>query len=738
MDLKTNEKLDRRVVIVSNRLPISVGKKHNRLEITPSVGGLATGLSSFHQGNNGLWVGWPGFSPPDQKEETALESNLKENYNCSPVYIKATDLKKYYYGFSNKTIWPLFHYFTATTSYDASDWEGYKRVNQNFCRKVLEVATKDDIIWIHDYQLLLLPQLIREQIPEATIGFFLHIPFPSMEIFRTLPWREEILRGMLGADLIGFHTYDYSRHFLSCVLRILGEEHEYGRILTGNRTIRVDTFPMGIDADKFLETAKSNKVAKRVKTLSSTINTEKIMLSVDRLDFTKGLINRLKAYELFLEKNPQWQQKISFVMLCVPSRTQVREYQLLKKELDEVVGRINGRFSAPGWTPIIYMYRSLPFEQLVALYAISDLGVVTPIRDGMNLVAKEYLICQEISKKGVLILSETAGAAAELGEAILVNPNDINQMADAIAEALSMQKREKDQAIEVMTNRIKKYHVFRWAEDFVEQLLETKTKQRRKKSRLLSVALRTELLENYKKATSRLFLLDYDGTLVSLQKKPELAKPDSELISMLSALTAEPKNTVVVISGRDRNFLEQWLKKTKVNFVAEHGTWISGAGEEWEFFGKGITTEWKEQIRPILEMFTERTPGSFIEEKDYSLVWHYRKSQPELGSLRAKELIDDLRELLTGTTLQLLQGSKVLEVKPQDINKGKAALHWLERQDWEFIMAIGDDWTDEDMFSVLPKGAWSINVGLNHFSKAHYFLESPNQVRALFSLLMDA
>jgi trehalose 6-phosphate synthase/phosphatase len=738
MDLTTKKKLDRRVVIVSNRLPISVGKKHNRLEITPSVGGLATGLSSFHQGNNGLWVGWPGFSPPDQKEENVLESNLKENYNCSPVYIKATDLKKYYYGFSNKTIWPLFHYFTATTSYDASDWEGYKRVNENFCRKVLEVATEDDIIWIHDYQLLLLPQLIREQIPEATIGFFLHIPFPSMEIFRSLPWREEILRGMLGADLIGFHAYDYSRHFLSCVLRILGEEHEYGRILTGNRTVRVDTFPMGIDADKFLEAAKSNKVAKRAKALRNTINTEKIMLSVDRLDFTKGLINRVKAYELFLEKNPQWQQKISFVMLCVPSRTQVREYQLLKKDLDEVVGRINGRFSTPGWTPIIYMYRSLPFDQLVALYVISDLGVVTPIRDGMNLVAKEYLICQENSKKGVLILSETAGAAAELGEAILVNPNDLNQMAYAIAEALSMQKREKDQAIEVMTNRIKKYHVFRWAEDFVEQLLETKTEQRRKKSRLLSATLRTELLEEYKKATSRLFLLDYDGTLVSLQKKPELARPDSELISLLSALTAEPKNAVVVISGRDRNFLEQWLQKTRVNFVAEHGAWVGGAGEKWEFFSKGITTEWKRQIRPILEMFTERTPGSFIEEKDYSLVWHYRKSHPELGSLRAKELMDDLRDLLTGTTLQLLQGSKVLEVKPQDINKGRAALHWLERQDWEFVMAIGDDWTDEEMFSVLPRDAWSINVGLDHFSKADYFLESPKQVRALFSLLLDA
>lgn len=738
MNSVKKEKFDRRVVIVSNRLPISVGKKHGHLEITPSVGGLATGLSSFHRENNGLWVGWPGFYPADQREERELEKNLKENFSCCPVYIKAADLKKYYHGFSNKTLWPLFHYFTATTAYDPVDWEGYKRVNQDFCRKVLEMVRKDDIIWIHDYQLLLLPQLIREELPEATIGFFLHIPFPSMEIYRNLPWREELLRGMLGADLIGFHTYDYSRHFLSCVLRILGVENEYGRILVNNRTIRVDTFPMGIDADKFLNAAKSTKVSGRMRTLKNKIKTEKVMLSVDRLDFTKGLLNRLKAYELFLEKNPDWRQKISFVMLCVPSRTQVHEYQMLKKNLDELVGRINGRFSVPGWTPVIYMYRSLPFEQLVALYTYSDVAVITPLRDGMNLVAKEYLICQETSKKGCLILSETAGAAAELGEAILVNPNDINQMADAIVTALTMPQREKANAIESMTNRIKKYHVFRWAEDFVEQLFAAKTEQKRKRSRLLSAELRTELLTNYQQAKNRLFLLDYDGTLISLQKKPELARPDSELLNLLSALTSEPRNTVVVISGRDRASLEKWLKKTGVNFVAEHGTWIGRVGEEWELCVKGLTTDWKGKIRPILEMFTQRTPGSFIEEKDYSLVWHYRKSQPELGSLRAKELTDDLRDLLIGTGIQLLQGSKVLEVKPQDINKGKAALHWLEKQDWEFILAIGDDWTDEDMFSVLPKEAWSINVGLNLYSKAHYFLESPEQVRALFSLFTHA
>jgi len=738
MDATAKKKLDKRLIIVSNRLPISVGNTRHELTITPSVGGLATGLSSFHQDNNGLWVGWPGATPSNKEEKHVLQDRLWNEFNCYPVYLSATDLKKYYYGFSNQTIWPLFHYFSSNCTYDASTWEGYKRVNQLFCRRLLEVVKDDDLIWIHDYQLLLLPQMVREKIPDATIGFFLHIPFPSMEIFRALPWREEILRGMLGADLIGFHTYDYSRHFLSCVLRLLGEEHEYGQILMKNRTVKVDTFPMGIDAEKFLKTAQSNKVAKKIKSLKNHLNTDKIMLSVDRLDFTKGLTERLRAYEVFLEKNPRWHGKISFVMICVPSRTQVDEYQLLKKDLDELIGKINGRFSAPGWTPIIYMYRSIPFEQLVALYTLSDVGAVTPLRDGMNLVSKEYLICQDINKKGVLILSETAGSAAELGEAILVNPNDIDKMAQGIKQALTMPDRVKKAAIEVMNKRIKKYNVFRWAEDFVEQLLYTKSQQIEEKSRLLSATLRQELLKNYREAENRLFLLDYDGTLVALKKKPELARPDSTLVKILTALASDPKNEVVVISGRDRNSLTKWLKKTKVNFVAEHGSWLWKKEGHWELSTMGLTTEWKEKIRPILEVFTQRTPGSMIEEKNFSLVWHYRRSEPELGSLRAKELVDDLRDLLIGTGLQLLQGNKVLEVKPQDINKGKAALHWLEEKGYQFILAIGDDWTDEDTFSVLPEFAWSIKVGLNHYSKALYCVESPDQVRALFTLLLQS
>lgn len=723
----------RRLIIVSNRLPVSVNRKKDGINITPSVGGLATGLSSFHRSNNGLWVGWPGMTPGNNREKFSLEKTLRDDFHCFPVYLSTSDLKKYYYGFSNKTIWPLFHYFPTHCTYDASEWEAYQRVNNLFCRRLLEIIRPGDMLWIHDYHLLLLPDLLRKKIPETAIGLFLHIPFPSMEIFRYLPWREEILRGMLGADLIGFHTYDYTRHFLSCVLRILGREQEYGQIIAGSRMVKVDTFPMGIDAEKYTTAITTPAVQRERELLQKRLRTEKIVLSVDRLDFTKGIPERLKAFELFLETNPQWNGRLTYVMLCVPSRTRVRQYQLLKSEIDELVGRINGRFATPGWLPILYMYRSLPFEELTALYSVADLALVTPLRDGMNLVSKEYLACQSQTGKGVLVLSETAGSAAELGEAIIVNPNDIRMMAQAIADGLATPEEEKTADINFMVKRIKEYNVFRWAEDFVDHLVRTKKNQEHSRQRLLGHKLQNRMQARYNQASSRLLLLDYDGTLVPLVRRPERARPDSGLLKTLTLLNEDPKNTVVVISGRDRHYLSQWLAKTKVGLVAEHGTWLKEASwKKWMLAEKGLTDEWKRNVFPILETFSDRTPGAFIEEKSYAMVWHYRKAEPELGSLRAKELVDALRDMLSGTALQVLLGSKVVEIKPADVNKGKAALHWLNKDpSWDFILAMGDDWTDEDIFTVLPADAWSIKIGFVPFTKAHYFLESCSESRRL-------
>ncbi len=738
MKEKANKLAGRRVIIISNRLPISVSKDNGQTVISPSSGGLATGLASYHHEQEGLWIGWPGLSPTTDKEKIALKDRLLNEYNCYPVYLSNLEIKKYYNGFSNDTVWPLFHYFPARCSYDPTEWEFYKSVNEKYSRVLLEVVRPDDIIWVQDYQLMLLPEMIRKELPEATIGFFLHIPFPSMEVFRYLPWRNEILNGILGADLIGFHTYDYSRHFLSCILRILGKEQNYGQIVVDARVVKVDTFPMGIDAAKFINTVGSEEVNSENNKLMKSLKNNKVILSVDRLDFTKGIPERLKAFEVFLEQYPDWHGKVTYIMLCVPSRDKIQQYQLLKKEVDELVGKINGRFGTPGWSPILYMYRSVPFSTLVSLYTSADLALVTPLRDGMNLVSKEYLACQGQLKNGMLVLSETAGSAAELGEAIIINPNNVNSMAESIYQGLTMPEEDKKAALKLMVNRIKRYNVFRWADDFVEQLLNTKENQEQNQQRLLAGRLKKELVSNYEQAAKRLLLLDYDGTLVSFKKKPEQAKPDEELIKLLKNLTDDPKNKVVVISGRDRDSLEEWLSGTAVDLVAEHGAWIREKESlDWESTRKGNDTDWKANIYPLLEVYAERTPGTFIEEKSSALVWHYRKSEPELGSLRAKELVDNIRVLLNATGLQVLSGNKVIEVKPVDINKGKASANWLEKENWDFILGMGDDWTDEDIFGVLPEEAWSVKVGFTAFTKARYYLESLEASRSLLKSLAE-
>lgn len=726
----------RRVVIISNRLPVSVSKEGGQFVINPSSGGLATGLASYHREQDGIWIGWPGFNPTTEKEKQALKRRLQKEFNCYPVFLSNIEINKYYNGFCNNTIWPLFHYFPTRCSYDSAEWEFYRNVNLKFCQALLEVTRPGDIIWVHDYQLLLLPELVRRELPEATIGFFLHIPFPSMEVFRCLPWRDEILNGVLGADLIGFHTYDYSRHFLSCILRILGKEQNYGQIVSDSRVVKVDTFPMGIDAGKFLKAVGSQEVETEIKNLMRSVKNNKVILSVDRLDFTKGIPERIKAYEAFLEQYPAWRGRVTYIMLCVPSRDKIHQYQLLKREVDELVGRINGRFGTPWWAPIVYMYRSVPFQTLVGLYTSADLVLVTPLRDGMNLVAKEYLACQGQEKHGMLVLSETAGAAAELGEALIVNPNSVNSIVDAIYQGLTMSEEEKKAAFRLMFNRIRHYNVFRWADDFVEQLFKVKENQEQNRQRLLSGRLKQDLLSNYQRASKRLLLLDYDGTLVSFRKKPEQAKPDQELVEILKSLTRDTNNRVVVISGRDRNSLSEWLDGTNVDLVAEHGIWIKERDNaDWESTQKGNGEEWKSNIYPVLEVFAERTPGAFIEEKSSALVWHYRKSEPELGSLRAKELVDTIRVLLNATGLQVLLGNKVIEVKPVEVNKGKASTHWLENGEWDFILGMGDDWTDEDIFGVLPEDAWSVKVGFMAYTKARFYLDSLNDSRDLLKSL---
>jgi trehalose 6-phosphate synthase/phosphatase len=723
-----------RLLVVSNRLPISIVKRGGNLRVQPSVGGLATGLGSFYKLYPSLWIGWPGITLEKLKgEEKEKISEKLTAENCYPVFLSQHDIENYYYGFCNKTIWPLFHYFPLYTVYNKGFWEAYKRVNEAFCDVVVKVAKPEDVIWVHDYHLMLLSKLVRNKLPDAMIGFFLHIPFPSFEIFRLLPWRKEVLEGLLGADLIGFHTYDYVRYFLDSVRRILGYEHTLGQITAGNRIIKVDQFPMGIDYERFAKVVHDPEVQREIKRIRKKVGERRIILSIDRLDYTKGILQRLEAFDIFLEKNPEYKEEVTLILVAVPSRTRIEHYMMLKKQVDELVGRINGKHGTIGWMPVWYLYRFLPFHTLITLYQIADVVLVTPLRDGMNLIAKEFT-ATKINGRGVLILSEMAGAAKELGEAIIVNPNNKEEVAEALREALAVSDEEQIERNRMMQKRLQRYNVVRWMSDFVDRLSYTKKLQHELCARRLTYKMRSRLTSNYFESNKRLILLDYDGTLVPFAEKPEKAKPDDELLKLLEVLAQETKNEVVIISGRDKGTLEKWFNGLNVGLIAEHGVWIREKEGIWEMI-EPLRNDWKEEIRPILELYVDRTPGSFIEEKEFSLVWHYRKADPELASVRARELKDALLHLTANLNLGVLEGSRVIEIKNAGINKGRAALRWISKEGWDFILAIGDDWTDEDVFAALPESAYSVKVGLDP-SRAKFNLDSVMDVRSLLKELV--
>ncbi|MCH8093264.1 MAG: bifunctional alpha,alpha-trehalose-phosphate synthase (UDP-forming)/trehalose-phosphatase [Chloroflexi bacterium] len=728
---------DPKLIVVSNRLPVEVVRTEDGLKYHPAAGGLATSLQSVRKQRDMVWLGWPGIHVWDDKERKEIERRLLKEYESVPLFLPPSDFDLYYEGFSNGTIWPLFHYFPQNAHYEAREWSAYKAINALFRDKILEIARPGDLLWIHDYHLMMLPELVREALPEAKIGFFLHIPFPSSELFRMLPWREEILRGLLGSDLIGFHSHGYARHFLSSLLRLLGLEQEFGRVITGDRVVKVDTFPIGVDVGRF-ETAMGTKaVQKELADLEDQTRDRKIVLTVDRLDFTKGIVERLESFDHFLSENPDWHRRVTLISLAVPSRTGVPEYQALKKEVDEAVGRINGRYGRPGWVPIWYMYRFLPFDRLVALYGAADVALVTPLRDGMNLVAKEYLAAHP-DGTGVLILSETAGAAEELGEALIVNPHDTEEISEALLHALTMSESEQMARNLPMLARLRRYDVVRWAEDFLGGLEPEIAPAKQQVQVRLDEAGLELLLEVYRSTNRRLLLLDYDGTMVPFAARPEEAAPDEELITLLVRLVKDKKNTVVIISGRDLETLQDWLGEIGADLVAEHGAQIRRPGDtKWTRQTTEAPDGWKGELRPLLELYVDRTPGSMLEEKTASMAWHYRRAEPDLGDLRAKQLMENLEGVIANTPLVIMQGSKVVEVKESGIGKGRAALRWLDSDTiYDFILATGDDVTDEEMFEVMPDGAWSIRIGVDRRSAAKYSLRGTSAFRSMLRSLV--
>ena len=695
-----------KLYIISNRLPVKVANPNDTFVFSRSEGGVTTGLDSLETSYEKHWIGWPGICVNKEKDKQEINEKLLE-LNFHPVFLSEAHIRNYYEGYSNSTIWPMCHYFYAYTLYKKCFWQSYQVVNQLVCDEICRLIRPGDKVGIQDYQLMLLPGMLRKVYPELCIGYFHHIPFPSYELFRILPERAEILKGLLGADFIAFHTHDYMRHFISAVERVLHIDFKLDEIQIGNRVVRVDALPMGINYELYHNASQNPVVRQAIDRNRTLFGNHKLILSVDRLDYSKGILHRLHGFSSFLEHHPEYHGKVTLAMVIVPSRDHVGSYAELKTKIDEEIGSVNGRYSTMNWTPVCYFYHGFSLEELTAMYYVADIALVTPLRDGMNLVAKEY-VASKCDNTGVLILSEMAGAAVEMTDAIQINPNDSGQIENAICQALEMPAEEQKLRLQRMQKILSVQTVNKWAADFVNGLDMTCMKNDSLRKKRITAATIAQITLKYNQAKQRLILLDYDGTLAALKTRPEDAKPTPELISILQQMTADPSNHIVINSGRDHFTLEKWLGSLPVCMAAEHGAFYKENGV-WHKNIKKL--EWSTGLQSILQMFVDKTPRSRLEVKETALAWHYRESDAWLGTLRAQQLVNALISICTRQKLQILQGNKVIEIKSPDYNKGSEVNRLLSNKRYDFVIAMGDDTTDDDMFQALPLNAVTVKVG---------------------------
>jgi trehalose 6-phosphate synthase/phosphatase len=663
----------------------------------------------------GLWIGWPGeIAASDREEQRPALAGWEDEHGFVPVDLPPELSRNFYEGYSNQTLWPLFHHLPSSLTYDPLGWMAYVEANRRFRDVVLERYRPGDLIWVHDYHLMLLPQLLREAVPEAPVGFFLHIPFPPSDIFRVLPRREELLRGLLGADVVAFQTHGYLQHFRSSLLRVLGMGSRMDRVESDGRFVHLEALPIGIVPEDFSGLLDQDVDPRReLEGLRRRFANRKVLLAVDRLDYTKGIPERLRAFRRLLERVPDMRGRVVLVQVAVPSRELIPLYKRLRREVNELVGEINGSFGTPDWTPVVYIRRAVSRSELVALYAGADVGWVTPLLDGMNLVAKEFVVCQQ-GDEGVLVLSEFAGAAAEMGEALLVNPYDEEHMAAVVERALALPREERRERMSALRKRVLRNDAVAWSVRFLKALEDAVASRTQTGSEApLPLPVR-EVVAAHKTADMRLLILDYDGTLVPFANHPREAAPPPEILSMMQRLTRTTRQRVALVSGRPRWQLDRWFGSIEALWIAaEHGAILRFPdGRGWEPLRPNMPVKWKARVLPVLEHFVDRSPGSFVEEKEYGVVWHHRMADPEFGEWLANELVAVLEELLAETELRAVRGEKSVEVRLAWANKGEVTAHLGALAPAPtFSLAVGDDRTDEDLFERLPPEAWTVHVG---------------------------
>lgn len=719
-----------KIITISYRLPISIKKENKNVTITQSAGGLATAILSYSEKSsaNLTWVGVADF---EKDTWEANKGSYSKSFDIEPVYLERKLNRNFYNIFSNSVLWSLFHYFPSFMEYTDTGFEAYKEANAIIADKVNSIYEEGDIVWIHDYHFMGLPQLIRQKHPDAKVGFFLHIPFPNFELFRILPNKAKkyLLEGVLGSNLVGFHTWDYAIHFTECVEKILGLTHRNFLFSRETHRSKAGSFPISIDFEKFNNAFDKPEVIALRSEIKSLYEDKKVIFSVDRLDYTKGINNRLLAYEHFLLNYPEWREKVVFLLVVVPSREEIGKYNERKRMIELSISRINGTLGNYKWTPVVYQYQSVDFDRLIALYTSADVALISPVRDGMNLVAKEYVASRK-DQKGVLIISTMAGATKELQQAITINPFDAEQVAEKIQTALTMDEQEQTMRMERMQHYLRRHDVFLWASRFLHEIDEVHNADTR--TAALAGKIEQELIEKFTAASKRLLLLDFDGTLVKLQPTPDMAVPDQQLLDLLEKLGQDARNEVWIVSGRNRDFLEKYLGHLPVGLVAEHGGYIRR--ETWEPVIQG-TPEWKDKVIAVMQDYTDINPDSFVEVKEFGVAWHYRRVEERHGFLISRELLTLLKNQLYNAPVQIIDGNKVIEVKHFLAHKGTTCKNNILCDVHDFALAIGDDKTDEDLFEQLNgENEYSIKVG-TETTAAQYRLPAVDDVLALLQKL---
>lgn len=734
--------LEKRWVVVSNRLPAHYDARKRKFTI--SSGGLVSSLLGVDYQRPILWLGLT--TEQWDAEAIAASSQIGERIEVVPLTIAAELYDSYYNKFCNGVLWPLLHYETHSISWDFDAWQKYQEVNRLVATALLKLTSaRDDLIWVHDFHLMLVAAHLRRKRQRQGVGFFLHVPFPSYEIFRQLPFRSTILRALLDCNLIGFHDYSYLMHFTQTLHYVLGISTNFNRIHFKGRSIDLGVYPVSIPTLTINKAARSKRVKDICAGYRRRFRDKKIILGVDRLDYIKGIDLKLDIFHAFLQRYSDYRSKISLIQVIVPSRTDVPAYRQLKENIEGRVGYINGYWGKADYVPVYYIYNSLQFHELLALCQLSDCLLITSKRDGMNLVALEYVAAQTAAHPGQVLLSEFAGAVSIMPNAIAINPWHVEKSAAQLHHALQ----EDSQIIAArnaqMLAYLQDYTGSEWASSFMTDLLKS-AKQSAKLVEDISFPLRknSPLLEKIKKIKThqrRFLFIDFDGTLAPIQPRPEQAAIDPETRQALTTLQAQQGFAVVIISGRDRRFLWQQFAPQGFTLAAEHGAeYYDHQQKRWHSLVSSPQDSWFPLALQMMEYYRQRVPSSFIEKKAYSLCWHYRNSPSLYATYQARKLTEELEFGLANFPAIVASGKKIVEAKAIEASKGAFAGWYIKNcmHDTDAsIVALGDDRTDEELFIALRPIDLSIKVGTED-TKAAWRLSEQRDVRAFLQLLISA